>query len=124
MSAAKLANWLSLLEILALVIGGSLICVYAMNTSLLFLIALTLEFSLDEYYFPGKSGAEWSVVLPFSNHHCSYSNSGIDSFVLGTNHPGLILLQKYRHVSTFFAAVSMRLLSNTACRAVTLLLLF
>ena len=41
-SAAKLANWLSLLEILALVIGGSLICVYAMNTSLLLLIALTL----------------------------------------------------------------------------------
>ena len=41
-TAAKLANFLSFLEILALVIGGSLICFYVLNTSLLLLIALTL----------------------------------------------------------------------------------
>ena len=41
-TAKKLANCLSILELLVLVIGGSLMCVYVFNTSLLILIILTL----------------------------------------------------------------------------------
>ena len=74
--------------------------------------------SLDEYHFPGKSGAEWIIVLPFSCYHCAFSNCGINHFVLGTNHLGLILLQNYRHVST----TSMTYGGVTCCAAPLLFL--
>ena len=66
-SAVKFANWLSLLEIFALVIGGSVICVYALNTSLLLLITITLVWMsiifLENLALSGSSSFLFLVII-------------------------------------------------------------
>ena len=66
-TAKTLANYLSILELLALVIGGSLMCAYVYNTSLLILIILTLL---------------WLVVL-FLENIAINSNSHIFLYIVG-----------------------------------------
>ena len=66
-TAKKLANFLSILELLALVIGGSLMCAYVFNTSLLILIILTLV---------------WLVVI-FLENMAINSNSHIFLYIIG-----------------------------------------